>query len=203
MNWRSGEMLALHSLKNCALVVLALIVLVLPLSPAPTFAQSADPPPSVPPGSYDEEEAQKIDRMLMCPVCPAESIDQAQVELAHQMRAKVRELLSEGLRRRQVLEYFVNRYGIEVLAAPPKTGISLLAWVVPIGSVLLGIAAGFVILRSMTRKAPPSPLADDQDLEPYLSAIDRGLSLEESARTRSESQPMRGPDIPGKRDNNG
>ena len=27
-----------------------------------------------------EKEAQNIDRMIMCPVCPAETIDQAQVE---------------------------------------------------------------------------------------------------------------------------
>ena len=38
---------------------------------------------------YDEAEAQSIDRMLMCPVCPAETIDQAQVELARQMRRLV------------------------------------------------------------------------------------------------------------------
>ena len=36
-----------------------------------------------------EREAQTIDRMLMCPVCPAETIDQAQVEISFQMRAVV------------------------------------------------------------------------------------------------------------------
>ena len=48
-------------------------------------------------GSFNEEEAQGIDRMIMCPVCPAETIDQAQVEIARQMRQMVRAMLAEGI----------------------------------------------------------------------------------------------------------
>ena len=164
-------------------------------------AQNPEPPLS---GSYDEKEAQKIDRMLMCPVCPAESIDQAQVELARQMRAQVRLLLAQGQSREDVLDYFVQRYGQQVLAAPPFAGISLVAWVVPIGSVLLGIAAGFVILRSMSRRQSGSIVGGDpEDLEPYLEAVDRGLSLDDAPR-RTEGA-HRGPmqDSPGSRGENG
>ena len=146
-------------------------------------AQGTDPPsPSEPPLSYDEAEAQGIDRMLMCPVCPAESIDQAQVEIARQMRRLVREMLSQGDSRDQILEYFADRYGPEVLAAPPKSGISLLAWVIPVASVLAGLGAGLVILRSMTRQGAggpeTAPLQED-DLQPYLEVIDRDLTLGE------------------------
>ena len=40
--------------------------------------------------NVDETIAQGIDKMLMCPVCPSETIDQSQVPLAGQMRAMVR-----------------------------------------------------------------------------------------------------------------
>ena len=60
--------------------------------------------------------------MLMCPVCPAETIDQAQVEISFQMRAVVREMLAEGRTREEILDYFVDRYGADILAAPPKVG---------------------------------------------------------------------------------
>ena len=59
-------------------------------------AQSPDfgpKPPQIP--TYIEKEAQSIDGMLMCPVCPAETIGQAQVEIARQMRRLVREKLSQ------------------------------------------------------------------------------------------------------------
>ena len=39
---------------------------------------------------YDEKEAYAIDGMIMCPVCPAETIDQAQVPLARQMKQIIR-----------------------------------------------------------------------------------------------------------------
>ena len=78
---------------------------------------------------YDEAEAISIDRMLMCPVCPAETIDQAQVEVSRQMRQMVREMLSRGDSRDDILDFFVGNYGADILAAPPKSGFNLLAWI--------------------------------------------------------------------------
>ena len=91
-------------------------------------------------GTYTPEEleavAYSIDRSLICPVCPAETIDQAQVQLAKQMRALVREKLAEGWSREQILDLFVESYGEDVLASPPKSGFNLLVWVVPPVGVL-------------------------------------------------------------------
>ena len=187
------------------LAALSFVLSNLAVWPSVSFAQAADPPP-VPPitGSFDEKEAQSIDRMLMCPVCPAESIDQAQVELARQMREQVRLLLAQGQSREEVLDYFVQRYGKQVLAAPPFAGISLLAWVIPIGSVLLGIGAGFVILRSMSRRPRESPVAGNpEELEPYLEAVDRGLSLEDGPRATEEARPRPVQDSPGSQGRHG
>ncbi|MBM3943172.1 MAG: cytochrome c-type biogenesis protein CcmH [SAR202 cluster bacterium] len=123
-----------------------------------------------PPGVFDEAEAQSIDRMLMCPICPGESIDQSQVELAKQMRQRVREMLAQGTTRQQVLDFFVERYGPTVLAAPPKSGLNLLAWVLPVALVAAALAGGFLALRAM-RRGNPEPV-----LDPYLAAVDARLS---------------------------
>ena len=138
-----------------------------------------------PEGSYDEEEAQAIDEMLMCPVCPAESIDQAQVPLAKQMRQRVRELLAEGATRQEVLDYFADRYGQDVLASPPKSGVNLLAWALPIAGLLAALVAVLLVLRAMKGRgsepvnASLADGADDEDLAPYLAAVDRSLALDE------------------------
>lgn len=97
-----------------------------------------------------EREAQAIDRMIMCPVCPAETIDQAQVEISFQMRAVIREMLSEGSTREEILDYFVDRYGPDILAAPPKSGANLLAWILPIVGVAAGLVALYLVVRAMT-----------------------------------------------------
>ena len=131
---------------------------------------------------YDEAEAQAIDRMLMCPVCPAESIDQAQVTLAKQMRAQVRELLAAGATRDDVLDWFKERYGPGIVAEPPRSGFNLIAWIVPGVVVIAALAGGMLTLRAMRRRSGDgntSAANEPDDLQPYLATVDRDLALEE------------------------
>lgn len=131
-----------------------------------------------------EEEAQAIDEGLMCPVCPGETIDQSQAALAKQMRAMVREKLTAGESREQVLAFFVERYGEGVLAAPHKKGFSLLAWAIPAVGVLMGLGAVVVAVRRMRRRGEAEPLANtpmpsgetaEDELAPYLAKVDEEL----------------------------
>ena len=150
------------------------------------------PEPAAPAAAYDEVEAQAIDGMLMCPVCPAETIDQAQVPLARQMRAIVRQKLAEGQTREEILDYFADRYGQSVIGAPPKSGINLVAWVLPPVAVVAALLIGGLSLRSMTRNrhSTPAHLAAETDtsgdLKPYLDIVDRHLD------TPAEGEPNRG-----------
>ena len=135
-------------------------------------------------GSYDEAEAQAIDRMLMCPVCPAQTIDQTEVPLAKQMRAQVRELLASGATRDQVLSWFAapERYGPSVLAEPPRSGFNLIAWIVPGVVVIAALTGGVLTLRTMRRRSDggdgDASADETEDLRPYLSAVDRDLGLD-------------------------
>ena len=148
-----------------------------------------------PEGAYDEEEAQAIDQMLMCPVCPAESIDQAQVPLARQMRQRVREMLAEGASRQEVLDYFADRYGQNVLASPPKSGLNLLAWILPIVGLLAALVVALLVLRAMKGRndgasqeaTPPPPVEVEEELEPYLAAVDRSLDINSPDAEDSEN----------------
>ena len=178
---------------------LFLFVLLIVALPSPVFGQT---PPSGPAQEEAlEEEAQAIDRMIMCPVCPAETIDQAQVEISFQMRAVIREMLAEGRTREEILDYFVDRYGPDILAAPPKSGANLLAWILPIVGVAAGLAALFLVVRAMTGRSkvpspsggglrwgrspssagepagePPTTPPQDPELSPYLEIVDRSLA---------------------------
>ena len=135
--------------------------------------------PENPTAEEMEELAQGIDKSLMCPVCPSETIDQSQVQLAGQMRDIVREKLAAGESREDILQFFVDRYGTAVLAEPPRSGFNLLVWVVPPVALLAGGLVLAVVLRSMRRPrdsdAPDSLQPDDAGLEPYLSAVDRDI----------------------------
>lgn len=121
--------------------------------------------------------------MLMCPVCPAQTIDQTEVPLAKQMRAQVRELLASGATRDEVLAWFSapERYGPSVLAEPPRSGFYLTAWIVPGVVVVAALAGGLLTLRAMRRRnGDDEPLgpSDADGLQPYLAAVDRDLALD-------------------------
>ena len=172
-------------------------------------AQTPEPPE----GSYSESQAQGIDRMIMCPVCPAETIDQAQVEISFQMRAVVREMLADGKERDEILDFFVERYGKDILAAPPKTGANLVAWLAPVVGFGAGLVAVFLIIRSMSRQRPALLSAQpvqDAGLIPYLQLVDRHLDLTRGGTSNQPSYSVesRGTDVPeqaegqtGKEDN--
>ena len=132
-----------------------------------------------------EQEAQGIDRVLVCPVCPAETIDQSQVPLAKQMRGIVREKLAAGEQREAILDFFVDRYGDQVLAAPPKSGFNLVAWSVPIAGMMLGLGALIFLLRRMRADSGGSGYGssldsdgfpNENELTPYLLRVDQDIS---------------------------
>ncbi|PKB71677.1 MAG: hypothetical protein BZY87_04185 [SAR202 cluster bacterium Io17-Chloro-G6] len=171
-----------------AVLPLTMVAFFIGLAFAPVsnlHAQTSEP-------TFSEREAQTIDRMIMCPVCPAETIDQAQVEISKQMREIVREMLAEGNDREEILDFFVQRYGKDILAAPPKSGANLVAWLLPVGGVVAGLAAVFFVIRSMTQRGPvpasSQPVYDD-GLAPYLQLVDRHLDLNRGGGTSNLPGP--------------
>ena len=128
-----------------------------------------------------EERAQTLDKELMCPVCPSETVDQSQVELAKQMRAIVRERLADGESEQEIKDFFVDRYGDSVLAAPPTRGFNIVVWVVaglvlPIAAASLVVALRVMRRRGETLPAPAQDKADAKELETYLSKVDEEMS---------------------------
>ena len=131
-----------------------------------------------------ERRAQALNKSIMCPVCPGESIDQSQVALAVQMRGIVDEKLAAGWTDEQVREFFVERYGPSVLLEPPAEGISLAVWLLPPVGVALAIAVFVLALRHMRSRPEESSIDDGDDtmsedeLQPYYERIEASASDE-------------------------
>ena len=112
-----------------------------------------------------ERRATALNKGLMCPVCPGESIDQSQNALAVQMRAIVDEKLAEGWTERQIKDFFVERYGPSVLMEPPSEGFSVAAWIVPPLAFALALASLYLTLRWMRRISERTEESDAEDAE--------------------------------------
>ena len=131
-----------------------------------------------------EQRATALNKSIMCPVCPGESIDQSQNSLAVQMRAIVRDKLDEGWTDQQIKDFLVERYGPSVLMEPPTTGISLAAWIVPPVAFALAIAALLLTLKWMRMSAEAEREDDessDRERQDYVSRIEDALTLEDKA----------------------
>ena len=78
-----------------------------------------------------EETVHEIGAQLRCVVCQSLSVADSPSETANQMRGIIRERLAAGDSPEQVKAYFVEKYGLWILLAPPRQGFNLLVWVVP------------------------------------------------------------------------
>ena len=136
---------------------------------------------STSPLSEEEQRSQSLDRSLICPICPGETIDRSQVLLADQMQVIVREQIQQGKTDREIQQFFVDRYGERVLAAPRKEGFNLLMWIVPPVGVVLALYVLYRVTHSMMRRGPAPALrtsnagSNDGELDAYLEMVDREL----------------------------
>ncbi len=124
-------------------------------------------------GQSLDEEAMEIARDLNCPLCEGLTLADCSLEVCEQMRALIREKLAQGETREEILDYFVERYGEEVLNAPPKRGFNLTAWVLPFFVLIVGIIWLSYLLRGwMTRReeSKGEPLPSD-----YLERVEKEL----------------------------
>ncbi|HVX30081.1 MAG TPA: cytochrome c-type biogenesis protein [Nitrolancea sp.] len=122
--------------------------------------------------SADDEplsaEALSIANSLNCPVCTGESVRDSSAQLAHDMRQLIQQKLDEGQSRQQIIDYFVNAYGVTILRQPPKHGFSLALWWIPVVAVIagLGILLGFLTQRRRWQTAAATidePVFEDGD----------------------------------------
>lgn len=95
---------------------------------------------------------------LMCPTCHLR-LDESNSVIADQIRGFVHQKCVAGWPAARVRSTLVAQFGPEILAAPPKRGFDLLAWVVP-GAVLLAgaaVAGGLALRWSRIRAGPQPP----------------------------------------------
>ena len=166
---------AVRRLGRAAAVLAAGLLVVLAAVASSCASAPPDPPPDI------KEAALRLDKQLMCPICPGETLNQSQTTLAKQMRAEVRDRLRDGESEQEVKDYFVSVYGESVLAEPPRRGFGLAAWLVPAAAAVVGLGVLVFVLRSMrrsgARQAPAPAAPPDPALADYLRAVDAELGM--------------------------
>jgi cytochrome c-type biogenesis protein CcmH len=116
----------------------------------------------------------------MCPTCGT-VLAHAFSPQAERQRVFIRSQIEQGKTKQQIKDALVAEFGEDVLATPRGEGFDLVAYLVPIGAVLLaavGIALGLMRWRRQGQVAgePAAPSlspADSARLEKDLSRFDQ------------------------------
>ncbi len=115
----------------------------------------------------------ELETELICPTCQT-TLELSNSPVAERMRVFIRERIAAGDTESEIKDALVADFGEGVLAAPPKQGFNLLAWVLPLAAGALAVAALAVALRRWSRArreevAEPSPSANGRPpLDPEL-----------------------------------
>ena len=148
-----------------------------------------------------EQRSHQLAGQLMCPVCDGQTIDGSNAQIAQDMRVKVRELLDSGSTNAQIKDYFVVRYGEEILAAPSGSGFNLIAWIVPFFIVFGGIGIALLTIRNLRRSNARAPGlatagtgAGQGDLSGYLAQVDRDLGISDASISGGANSNDAGPE---------
>ena len=137
------------------------LLLALLASLATAFAQDAllDP------------EVFEIGRALRCPTCVSESVSESSSPIAQDMRALIQEQLAQGSDRAEILAFFQARYGDWILLEPPRRGVLLWVWILPIAAAAAGAAWLLVSMRRWRRAAERVSALDPDDLARVRAAL--------------------------------
>jgi cytochrome c-type biogenesis protein CcmH len=147
-------------------IVVTLITWVI-LTALPTHAQT----PTL------DDEVNRIAKTLYCPVCPNTPLDVCNTQACIDWRNDIKRMLLEGKTEREIRDYFVARYGFQVLGAPPAEGFNWLAYLLPALGLVLGIVIAWLSVRTwLTRRASDASAADTATMpREYVERLEKEL----------------------------
>ena len=102
----------------------------------------------------------ELEGQLMCPVCSGETLAQSDSGAARRIKAYIQRRIDQGATRSQIKNELVEEWGTRILAAPPRHGFDLLAWVLPLAGLSgAALVIAFLAWRwSRRREEPTAPL---------------------------------------------
>ncbi len=90
-------------------------------------------------GENEDALIKDIEQSLMAPCCWSGTV----YDHGHsQMESEIAAFVQQGKTKKDILDYYVQKYGERILAVPVASGFNLFAWIAP---VLMGIVGIFII----------------------------------------------------------
>ncbi|NBO87031.1 MAG: cytochrome c-type biogenesis protein CcmH [Burkholderiaceae bacterium] len=123
---------------------------------------------------YRAKRVLEVSNELRCLVCQNQTIADSNADLAVDLKNQVRQQLSEGRSKQEILNYMTERYGDFVLYNPPFNAATLMLWVGPFLLMLLGL---IVLVRQIKQRKQElsKETFSAQEIERARQLLDRKL----------------------------
>ena len=123
----------------------------------------------------------ELEGQLMCPICSGETLAQSDTAPAQRIKVHIQQRIRQGWTRSQIKRELVAEYGTRILAAPPRQGWNLLAWVLPLAGIIGATGVmGVLAWHWSRRREEPEHLPGPQSLNgrPLDPELERRLDDE-------------------------
>ena len=108
-------------------------------------------------GAEQEARARAIDDQLIAPCCFSQTVANHNSAIAESIKAEVRQMLAAGSTDREIIDFYVGKYGERILATPRASGFNLLAYVMPALALGAGLVGVVIVLRRWRRPRSSQP----------------------------------------------
>ncbi len=129
-------------LLSAFLVVAAMFVV-----PGAAWAATADTL-----SAEQESLARSLEGELIAPCCYTQTVAEHDSEKAEEIKAQIRSLVASGSDKGEILGFFKERYGSQILAAPEKSGFGLMAYLFPTLATLVALGAILFVIQRWRRR---------------------------------------------------
>ena len=132
-----------------------------------------------------ESTAKKIETELIAPCCMVQPVSIHSSPIAREIKVDIRKMLAGGKTRQEILDHYVDKYGLEVLSSPPQTGFNRLSVWMPVVFVLLGLGVVAVIIKVWIGRRPK-----ELSTTPAAGQVDHDIDEETSKQIERELEEM-------------
>ena len=101
------------------------------------------------------EQQVLYNQMLKAFIAPdfcGKSLEECPATITVEMRDGILKQVQEGKTKEEIIDYWTGVYGTKILAAPPKSGFFLSAWILPILGILAGVGILGVAVKDRMKK---------------------------------------------------
>lgn len=133
--------------------------------------------PGVALASEERPTLAELESEVMCPICNT-TLELSESPAADQIRREITRGIEDGMTKSEIKAGLVAQFGEGILAAPPREGFNLLAWILPLaGGLAAAVGIAFAARRWLAGREPEQaadPAANgraavlDSDLERRL-----------------------------------